>query len=92
MTSDDDSGGNARFMFRANLQAGTTYILVITTFSAGASGSISVSVSGPTRVTLTRLNVGSASTPTAPSTSNSIFLSTDLSSLSSGAASSPHAR
>lgn len=65
ITSDDDSGGSNRFRFSQSLQAGTTYILVITTYGSGSVGSISVTVSGPAQVSLTRLNTGSgSSTPT----------------------------
>jgi len=87
VTSDDDSGGSARFQFSATLQAGTTYILVITTYSSGATGSISVTVSGPVRATLTRLTVGSgsniSSTTTVRPTTVGSFSSSYSSTLSS---------
>ena len=60
--SDDDSGGSWRFRITVSLEAGTTYILVFTTFAAGATGPFSVTGGGPGALSFTRLNVGSGST------------------------------
>lgn len=61
VTSDDDSGGAARFRFSISLQAARTYVLVITTYGTSTTGAISVFVTGPGRVTLTRSSTSAAS-------------------------------
>ncbi|CAF2531012.1 unnamed protein product [Rotaria sp. Silwood2] len=62
--SDDDAGGNFQFSMTYTLQAGTTYILVFTTYSSNVMTPFSVNVVGPTSVCLRRINITSA----APST------------------------
>jgi hypothetical protein len=42
IASDDDGNGNGQFKLNVNLQAGTRYILVVTTFKAGVTGAFTV--------------------------------------------------
>jgi hypothetical protein len=52
ITSDDDSGGNRQFRIQVYLQAGGTYILVVTTHGNSVTGNFSVSAVGPASVDL----------------------------------------
>lgn len=53
ITSDDDSGGgDGQFRLRAYLVAGSSYVLVVTTYRANMIGSFSIRVSGPSSVDL----------------------------------------
>jgi hypothetical protein len=52
ITSDDDSNGNLQFRIIRILQAGYTYVLVVTTSSATVTGSFSIRVLGPVSVGL----------------------------------------
>ncbi len=60
---DDSSGDSGQFQINRNLQSGQTYILVVTTFSIGVTGSFSLRVNGPASVYLSLI------TPTTPPTS-----------------------
>ncbi|CAF4047292.1 unnamed protein product, partial [Rotaria sp. Silwood1] len=64
VTSNDDSGGNAQFLVIYTLQAGTTYILIFTTYSPNVITSFSIMALGPARVSLMRLNVVPSTTTT----------------------------
>ncbi|CAF4065660.1 unnamed protein product, partial [Rotaria sp. Silwood1] len=50
LVQDDESGGNSQFQFAVNLEAGATYILVVTTYSPSVTGAFSICVTGPNRV------------------------------------------
>jgi hypothetical protein len=64
ITSDDESGGgNGQFQISRSLQSGRTYILVVTTYSVGITGSFAIRVDGPASVYTTSI------TSTAPTTS-----------------------
>ena len=51
VVSDDDSAGNSQFQFTVTAQSGTTAILVVTTYSTGTTGSITIRVNGPRAMT-----------------------------------------
>ena len=53
---DDESGGNGQFKFIDTLQAGVTYILVVTTYANLTTGPFSVTVSGPRAVSFLPAN------------------------------------
>ena len=64
---DDDSGGGGQFSISSYLYSGSTYILVVTTYSSYATGSYSILATGPGYIYMT------AFTPsTFPSTTTSI--------------------
>ena len=69
ITSDDDSGGGAQFRFTATLEAGRTYIVIFTTYAGGVTGPFTLTVSGPARVGLARVNL--VLTPSSSSTTSS---------------------
>ncbi|CAF4849618.1 unnamed protein product, partial [Rotaria sp. Silwood2] len=69
---DDDAGGNFQFSMTYTLQAGTSYILVFTTYSSNVMTPFSINVVGPTSVSLRRMNIIS----TAPSTTRMTTLMT----------------
>lgn len=50
--SNDDGAGDRQFKITYSLQAGTPYVIVVTTFSPYTTGSFSLRVSGPTIVAL----------------------------------------
>jgi hypothetical protein len=54
--SQPDNNCNNGWYFKliAHLQASTTYVLVVTTYSPNVTGNVSITVSGPNNVTLTR--------------------------------------
>lgn len=54
VAQDDDNGGNLQFRFTAFLQPNVTYILVVTTYSPGVTGSFSIIASGALTVSLNR--------------------------------------
>jgi hypothetical protein len=53
----DDGAGNSQFLLTVTLQAGVAYTLVVTSFSEDVSGSFSVHASGPSSVSMTRMNI-----------------------------------
>ena len=55
-SEDDESGGNGQFRFIDTLQAGVTYILVVTTYTNFTTGTFSVTVSGPRNVSFLSVN------------------------------------
>jgi len=55
IASDDDSAGDRQFSISVSLQVGTTYVLVVTTFSTYTTGSFLVRVTGPALVGLTAI-------------------------------------
>jgi hypothetical protein len=59
ITSDDDSGGNRQFQIRGSLQSRHTYILVVTTYTNGVTGSFSIRGTGPASISFRKI------TPTA---------------------------
>ncbi|CAF1308720.1 unnamed protein product [Adineta ricciae] len=68
LVQNDDSAGNNQFQFTLSLQTNTTYVLVITTYSANVTGAIDVVVSGPQAVNFLRL--GSSETVSTTAYSN----------------------
>jgi hypothetical protein len=50
------SCGDRQFMLTTILETGTTYILVVTTFSPNATGNFSIFVSGPNNVSLNHIS------------------------------------
>ena len=66
---DDDSGGNNQFLFTYTLEAGNTYIVICTTFSAMVTGPFSLGIYGPSRVSLRRIDLSLAISSTRPTTS-----------------------
>ena len=66
LVQNDDSAGNNQFQFTLSLQPNTTYILVITTYSATVIDSFDVIASGPQVINRLRLN----SSETVPSTTD----------------------
>ena len=57
LTLNDDDGGNFQFLFAYTLQAGSTYIVIFTTFSGMVTGQFSLGVYGPSRVSLRRIDL-----------------------------------
>jgi hypothetical protein len=53
----DDGAGNSQFLLAVTLQAGVPYTLVVTSHSASVTGSFSVHASGPSSVSMTRMNI-----------------------------------
>jgi hypothetical protein len=53
----DDSDDTVQFTITYTLQAGRTYIVIFTTYDPGVTGSFSLIVSGPARVSLVRINL-----------------------------------
>ena len=66
---DDDSGGNNQFLFTYTVQAGNTYIVIFTTFSAMVTGPFSLGIYGPSRVSLRRMDLSLVISSTRPTTS-----------------------
>ncbi|CAF4968810.1 unnamed protein product, partial [Rotaria sp. Silwood1] len=68
----DDSGGNVQFLITYTLQAGTTYILIFTTYSPNVITSFSIMALGPARLGLQYIKMsndsGSITTITSTST------------------------
>lgn len=56
ITSNDQGAGNDQFRITASLQPGVTYVLVATTYVASATGSYSITSSGPEMITLVPIN------------------------------------
>ena len=56
IVEDDDSGGNRDFKLTSSLQAGAAYILVVTTFSPGVTGSFGIVTSNPGMIDFIPLN------------------------------------
>jgi hypothetical protein len=54
LTMDDDSNGGGQFRLTTDLQANTTYLLLVTTYSRNVVGPFSIFVSGPNNVNLNR--------------------------------------
>ncbi|UJR19518.1 hypothetical protein I4U23_022648 [Adineta vaga] len=52
ITEDDDSGDGFQFLIEVNLEAGRTYVLVLTTHSGLVTGNFSVSAVGPASINL----------------------------------------
>ncbi|CAF2710385.1 unnamed protein product [Rotaria sp. Silwood2] len=69
VASNDDSGGNNQFLIAYTLQAGTTYILIFTTYLPNVTTPFSIMAWGSARVSLTRLNMVSSTTSTTTTTS-----------------------
>ena len=84
VTFNDDSGGNNQFLFTYNVEAGNTYIVIFTTFSAMDTGPFSLIIYGPSRVSLRRLNLilGTAPTTTVPRSTSKCFVNKFLTHLS----------
>ncbi|CAF0846467.1 unnamed protein product [Rotaria sordida] len=62
--TNDDTGGYFQFLITYILQAGTTYILIFTTYSPNVTTSFSIMAWGQARVSLVRLNMVSSTTTT----------------------------
>jgi hypothetical protein len=56
LSENDDSCGGVQFKFILNLQVGTTYILVVTTYLPYNTGTFSILASGPSTVSLNRMS------------------------------------
>jgi hypothetical protein len=72
ITTDDDGGGNRQFQISRSLQSGRIYILVVTTYSTGITGSFTIRAGGPASVYMTSITPTTprtSITPTAPTTS-----------------------
>jgi len=63
---DDENGTSDQFFISYTLQAGTTYILIFTTFDNGLTGPFSIVALGPAKVSFLRSNV----MPTPPLTTS----------------------
>jgi hypothetical protein len=50
ITTDNDGGGNRQFQISRSLQSGRTYILVVTTYITGVTGSFIIRADGPASV------------------------------------------
>jgi hypothetical protein len=50
ITTDDDGGGNGQFQIGRSLQSWRTYILIVTTYSTGITGSFTIGAGGPASV------------------------------------------
>lgn len=70
ITQDDDSGGNVQFRLSVFLQAGTTYILVATTYSPGVTAPFTIIASGPNRIGLNRTSTTTTTTTMQPIITN----------------------
>jgi hypothetical protein len=55
IASDDDGAGDRQFQISRYLQSGRKYILVVTTYSTGTTGSFSVRVVGSASVSLVQI-------------------------------------
>ena len=55
-TEDNDSGGNSQFLFTFWLEASTSYIVIVSTYSAWETGAYTLTMSGPDSTTMTRLD------------------------------------
>jgi hypothetical protein len=64
ITYDDDSGDNRQFKISLNLQSGSRYILVVTTFSGGVTGRFSIRATGPASVGFTPITPSTTWSPT----------------------------
>jgi hypothetical protein len=54
IASDDDSGGgNGQFQISRSLQSGRIYILVVTTYNTGITGSFTIRATGPASAAMT---------------------------------------
>ena len=53
ITSDDDGGGGSQFRVQSYLSSGSSYVLIVTTFSTNVFGSFSVQASGPASIDMT---------------------------------------
>jgi hypothetical protein len=56
LSENDDSCGGVQFKFILNLQVGTTYIVVVTTYLPYNTGTFSILASGPSTVSLNRIS------------------------------------
>jgi hypothetical protein len=56
LLKDDNSCLNGQFRFATVLQASTTYVLVVTTFRPNVTGSFSIIVSGPNKISLKHIS------------------------------------
>ncbi|CAF4113119.1 unnamed protein product, partial [Rotaria sp. Silwood2] len=75
VASNDDSGGNNQFLITYTLQAGTTYILIFTTYLPNVTTPFSIMARGPARLGLQYINMrnGSGSITTVTSTSTTKY-------------------
>jgi hypothetical protein len=72
ITDDDDDGDDYQFSIEAFLEAGHTYILVVTTHGESETGGFSVSANGPDTVSLLSITPTTSQAITIPSTEPSI--------------------
>ena len=61
LKSNDDTGGNRQFKLQLVLQIRTQYILVMTTYDVGVTGSFSIITTGPASISLSSVNITSKS-------------------------------
>jgi hypothetical protein len=69
LSYDDDSGTDQEFKLVIFLQPGSTYVLVVTTFSPHVTGRLSIIATGPASVSLIRANITRTRTETTTRTS-----------------------
>jgi len=55
ITYGDDAAGSLQFKISLNLQSGSTYVLVVTTYRGGVTGRFSIMVTGRASVGLTSI-------------------------------------
>ena len=53
ITSDDDGGGGTQFRVQSYLSSGSSYVLIVTTYSTNVFGSFAVRAFGPSSIDLT---------------------------------------
>ena len=56
LAQDDESAGNNQFLLSSYLQTGTAYILVVTTYPERATGTFSITATGPGSLMFLRSN------------------------------------
>ncbi|CAF3732021.1 unnamed protein product [Rotaria sordida] len=71
ITFNDDNDGNYQFLITYRLQAGTTYILIFTTYSPGVTTSFSITALGPERLNLVSIDTGNGAVTVSTATASS---------------------
>ncbi len=69
ITTDDEGGGNMQFQIGRSLQSGRIYILVVTTYNTGITGSFTIRAGGPASVYMTSITPATPTTSITPTTS-----------------------
>ncbi|CAF3413444.1 unnamed protein product, partial [Rotaria sp. Silwood2] len=63
IAQDNDNGGNFQFSITIVLQAGATYILVVTTYTPGVTTNFSITTSGPASIALPNITAMTTTSP-----------------------------